>query len=362
MAVSIPGKFRAACAARGIEPDASQLAAARRMQRLYQDLIAFKHARRTRLRKLLVHPPAPRGVYLWGEVGRGKSLLMNFFYEVLPYRRKRRVHFHAFMREVHESLRGLREQPDALVAVAQRIARETRFLCFDEFHVCDIADAMILGRLFDRLFDLGVVFCITSNYAPRGLYPDGLQRSQFLPAIAALERKLDVVEVDSGVDYRLRALEAVDTYHVPAGPEADARLAASFRAMAGGEGHDRPVEVIGREIPVRRCALGIVWFDFAVLCGGARSHNDYLDLARRYHTVLLSGVPRMDASQASEARRFSWLVDVFYDRGVKLVATAQCAPDELYVQGLNAGEFRRTASRLAEMRTRAYLALVHRSD
>jgi len=358
----IPERFRAACRARGIEPDPSQLSAARRMQRLYQELMAFKHARRTPLRKLLVHPAVPRGIYLWGEVGRGKSLLMNFFHEVLPYRRKRRVHFHAFMREVHESLRRLRHEADPLLAVGERIARETRFLCFDEFHVSDIADAMILGRLIEALIGRGVVFCITSNYPPHGLYPDGLQRENFLPAIATLERELDVIEVDSGVDYRLRALERIDTYRIGCGPQGDAHLEASFRDLAGGPGHARPVEVLGRELAVRRRALGVIWFDFAVLCGSPRSQNDYLDLAHRYHTVLVSDVPRMTAAQASEARRFGWMVDVFYDRGVKLLLTAACEAGELYREGVHAGELRRTASRLAEMRTHAYLASPHRTD
>ncbi|GAB4169585.1 MAG: cell division protein ZapE [Rhodocyclaceae bacterium] len=358
----IPERFRDACAARGIEADAAQLAAAHRMQRLYEELMAFKHARRTRLRKLLIHPPVPRGIYLWGEVGRGKSLLMNFFYDLLPYRRKRRVHFHAFMREVHEGLRRLRGEADPLPVLCAGIARETRFLCFDEFHVSDIADAMILARMLDALIGRGVVFCITSNYPPAGLYRDGLQRESFLPAIALIERHLDVIEVDSGIDYRRRAFGALDAWRTGAGREADAALAGSFRELAGGPGHERAVEVLGRSLAVRRRGLGVIWFDFGVLCGPGRSQNDYLEIARRYRAVLVSGVPRMSPAQADEARRFAWLVDVFYDRAVKLVVAAECEPDELYREGLQAGEFRRTASRLAEMRTRAWLALPHRAD
>ena len=195
---------------RRIIPDAAQQAAAERLQRLYDELVAFKHQRRSKLRKLLVNPPLPRGTYLWGGVGRGKSLLMDCFFDTVPYQRKRRVHFHAFMREVHERLRALKNEEDPLLKVADRIARETRLMCFDEFHVSDIADAMILGRLMEALFERGVVFCLTSNYPPDGLYPNGLQRHSFLPTIKLLKEQLDVLEVDGGIDYRLRALEHGD--------------------------------------------------------------------------------------------------------------------------------------------------------
>jgi cell division protein ZapE len=248
------GAFRAAIAKRGITPDEAQLGAARCLQLLFDDLMAFKRARRTKLRKLLVHPPIPRGIFLWGGVGRGKSLLMDFFFEALPYKRKRRVHFHAFMREVHESIRGLKDEPDPLVKVAARIERETRFLCFDEFHVSDIADAMILGRLLEQLFSRGVVLMMTSNYPPDGLYPNGLQRQNFLPTIALLKKQLDVIEVDSGVDYRLRTLDRIETYLVPADAAAEASLAQDFEALAGGGGHDKPITILGRELQVRRRA------------------------------------------------------------------------------------------------------------
>ncbi len=346
--------------ARHIVPDAAQAAAAERLQRLYDELVAFKHARRTKFRKLVVHPPLPRGVYLWGGVGRGKSLLMDCFFDTLPYQRKRRVHFHAFMREVHESLRQFKDEPDPLLKVAERISRQTRLMCFDELHVSDIADAMILGRLLEALFERGVVFCLTSNYPPDGLYPHGLQRHNFLPTIALLKDRLDVIEVDGGIDYRLRALEKVEVYHVPADEAGERRLDAAFRELAGGEGHARPVQVLGRELPVQRRAIGVIWFDFATLCGGPRSQNDYLDIARRYHTVFLSGIPRMSREMANEARRFTWLVDVFYDHRVKLIMTAECEAGELYREGVQAAEFHRTVSRLVEMRSREYLAAAHR--
>jgi len=347
---------------RGIVPDAAQQAAAERLQRLYDELVAFKHKRRSKLRKLVVNPPPPRGVYLWGGVGRGKSLLMDCFFDTVPYQRKRRVHFHAFMREVHERLRAVKAEADPLLKVADRIARETRLMCFDEFHVSDIADAMMLGRLMEALFERGVVFCLTSNYPPDGLYPNGLQRHNFLPAIALLKDRLDVLEVDGGIDYRRRALEKVEVYHVPADADGEAKIAAAFHALSGGEGHHKPVVILGRELPVCRRALGVIWFDFPALCMGPRSQNDYLDIAHRYHTVFLSGVPRMTRDMGNEARRFTWLVDVFYDYKVKLVMTAECEANALYREGPHAAEFHRTVSRLMEMRTRDYLATPHRAE
>ncbi len=347
---------------RGMEADEPQRAAILRLQKFYEELMGFAAARRTRLRKLLVHPPLPRGVYLWGGVGRGKSFLMDCFYETLPYKRKRRVHFHAFMREVHENLKRLKNEEDPLRKVAGRIARETRVMCLDEFHVSDIADAMILYRLFGALFEHGVIFFITSNYPPEGLYPNGLQRTNFLPAIDMLKKELDVIEVDAGVDYRLRALQKMKVYHVPADEGAARKMAQDFAAIAGGEEHRRALEILGRELAVVRQARGVVWFDFATLCGGPRSQNDYLEIANRFHTVFLSGVPAMGVAQASEARRFTWLVDVLYDHRVKLIVTADVEADQLYQQGPNAHEFPRTVSRLIEMRGQEYLALAHRCD
>jgi cell division protein ZapE len=355
----------AVTAARGIMADEAQLAAAARLQKYYDELVAFKAARRTKLRKLLIHPALPRGVYFWGGVGRGKSFLMDCFYDAVPYQRKRRVHFHAFMREVHEALRGLKNEEDPLLKVAERIARQTRLLCFDEFHVSDIADAMILGRLLERMFDLGVMFCMTSNYPPDGLYPHGLQRINFLPTIELLKRRLDVIEVDNGTDYRLRTLERLEVYRFPATQENEQQMAQDFAAIAGKacDACDmRPIKVLGRDLPLRRRAPGVVWFDFATLCGGPRSQNDYLELAQEHHTVFLSGVPKMGAAEASEARRFTWLVDVLYDQRVKLILTAEAEAGDLYREGPNAHEFVRTVSRLIEMRSAEYLAAQHRVE
>jgi len=355
--------FHAALAARGIVADPAQLMAAMRLQQFYDDLVAFKAARRTKLRKLLVHPELPRGVWFWGGVGRGKSFLMDCFFEAVPYQRKRRVHFHAFMREVHERLRALKNPGntgDPLPKVAAQIATETRLMCFDEFHVSDIADAMILGRLMQALFDAGVLFCITSNYPPAGLYPDGLQRERLLPTIALLEEKLDVIEIDAGIDYRLRALEQAEIYHVPADAVGESRMHDTFVRLAGGEGHARPLEVLQRQVPVIRRAPGVLWADFATLCGGPRSQNDYLEIAHAFHTVFLSGIPALGADHAAEARRLTWLVDVLYDHRVKLIATAAVAADRLYPAGRHAAEFQRTVSRLVEMRSHEYLASAHR--
>ncbi|MBI4756319.1 MAG: cell division protein ZapE [Betaproteobacteria bacterium] len=347
---------------RGITADAAQVDAARRLQALYDGLIAFKAARRNRVRKLLVHPPLPRGIYFWGGVGRGKSLLLDCFFAAVPYQRKRRVHFHAFMQEIHEALRHHKSEADPLLRVAEGIAVQTRLLCFDEFHVSDIADAMILGRLLEALFERGVVFCMTSNYPPDGLYPNGLQRANFLPTIELLKHRLEVVEIDGGTDYRLRALERADVYHVPADATVERNMARTFAEIAGGGGHERDIEILGRTLPVRRRAPGVIWFDFSVLCGGPRSQNDYLEIARRFHTVFLSGVPAMTPEMAGEARRFTWLADVFYDHRVKLVIAADLAAENLYRQGTQAHEFARTVSRLVEMRTHDYLASVHRTS
>ncbi len=352
--------FEAALKARGSVADSDQRAAAERLQKFYDELLALKASRRSALRKLLLRPQLPRGVWFWGGVGRGKSFLMDCFFEAVPYTRKRRVHFHAFMREVHQRLREVKQEADPLAKVAEQVARETRLLCFDEFHVSDIADAMILGRLMQALLDAGVIFCITSNYAPDDLYPNGLQRHRFLPTIALLNKRLDVIKIDAGIDYRLRTLEQAETFLVPAGADADRKIVHTFTQLAGGEGHTRPIKLLDREVQPLRRSPGVIWFDFATLCAGFRSQNDYLELAQRFHTVFLSNVPRMGSDQASEARRFTWLVDVLYDHRVKLIVSAACPAEELYTAGTQAGEFQRTVSRLIEMRSHDYLASGHR--
>lgn len=354
--------YEALLAARGFMADLAQRTAAERLQRLYYELLSFKVARSRALRRIFSPPAPPRGLYFWGGVGRGKSFLMDCFYAAVPYRRKRRIHFHAFMHDVHRQLNELKGESDPLLKVAERIASEVRLICFDEFHVSDIADAMILGRLLEALFARGVIFVMTSNYPPDNLYPSGLQRENFLPTIALIKSHVDVLQIDAGVDYRLRTLEQVEIFHYPADAAAELKMAEYFAAIAGGAGAEGgSVEVLGREIPTIRRGNGVIWFDFKTLCGGPRSQNDYLELARGHHTVLLSGIPKMSARMASEARRFTWLVDIFYDHKVKLIATADCDPDHLYTEGTQASEFFRTASRLTEMRSREYLAQPHLS-
>src|SRR5512145_910018 len=347
--------FDAHLAARGYRADASQLAALRRLQRLDEDWRAYKAQRSNALKKLLARPPVPRGVYLWGGVGRGKSFLMDALFAAVPILRKTRLHFHEFMRGVHRELDEVKGTADPLDEVARRIAARHRLICFDEFHVSDIADAMILHRLLARLFELNIGFVMTSNYPPHGLYPDGLHRDRLLPAIELLEERLDVLQIDAGIDYRQLAMSRIDAYLTPWGPEAEERLKAAFENIAEVEDDDPRLTIEARQICARRRAGGVVWFDFAVLCGGPRSHADYLEIAAQFHTVLLSNIPQMSAGQASEARRFTWLVDVLYDHRVKLLASAEVKPDQLYTSGALAGEFARTASRLVEMQSRDYL-------
>jgi cell division protein ZapE len=285
---------------------------------------------------------------------------MDAFFATVAIRRKTRVHFHAFMRDVHEQLARLKDEADPLATVAAHVARKWRLICFDEFHVADIADAMILGRLLRALFEHGVVFVLTSNYPPEGLYPGGLQRENFVPTIALLREWLDVVEVEDGVDYRLRALEQASVYHTPADAAADAALARTFDAVASGANEDPRFVIEGRTLTARRRAGSAVWFDFAALCEGPQ--RDYLELARRFAVMIVSGVPRMDAARADAARRFTWLVDILYDHRVKLVASAEAPAEALYVEGRNAQEFPRTVSRLIEMRSHEYMALAHASE
>ncbi|HEY4541537.1 MAG TPA: cell division protein ZapE, partial [Noviherbaspirillum sp.] len=249
----------------------------------------------------------------------------------------------------------LKGMADPLDEVARRIARKHRLICFDEFHVSDIADAMILYNLLKALFDNGVSFVMTSNYEPGALYPDGLHRDRILPAIALLKERMDVLNVDAGNDYRKRALEQVEAYHTPLGAEADRALRKAFAKLAETTEEDPRVHIEAREIRALRRAGGAIWFDFATLCGGPRSQNDYLEIASRFHTVILSDVPRMSASMSSEARRFTWLIDVFYDHKIKLLMSAEVAPDELYTEGVLSNEFHRTVSRIIEMQSSEYM-------
>jgi cell division protein ZapE len=356
------------------ETDSDQLRVLGELERLFGELEQYRQYRAGRINRLVTNLGAgrkpPRGMYIWGGVGRGKSLMMDAFYKVSRHRRKRRVHFHEFMREIHARMRQLPGVEDPLDAIATAIARELRLLCFDEFHVSDIADAMILGRLLELMVAKGVVLVMTSNYAPDGLYPNGLQRARFLPAVEILKRDLDVVWLGGGTDHRRRILESYRVWYSPPGDEADQQLALFFEAVTKAAAQrDGSVEVGGRALPFRQRAKGVIWFDFEALCEQPRSQLDYLEIAGSYHTVLVSGVPRLAPSRTDVIRRLTWLVDVFYDQRVRLVMSAEVSPEELVAPAAEPagpgaairGEFARTASRLREMQSKDYFARKHAS-
>ena len=356
------------------QADSEQLRVLGELERLFGELEDYRQYRAGMLNRLVTNFGAgrrpPRGIYIWGGVGRGKSLLMDAFFKVSRHRRKRRVHFHEFMREIHARMRSLTGTEDPLDEISTQIARELRLLCFDEFHVSDIADAMILARLLELLVQKGVVFVMTSNYAPEGLYPNGLQRARFLPAIAILNRDLDVIALDGRLDHRRRILEGFRVWYTPPGEEADRMLGQFFEAVTkAAVERDGAIEIGGRPLAFRQRAKGVVWVEFATLCVEPRSQLDYLEIASGYHTVLVSGVPRLDAEQTDVIRRLTWLVDVLYDRRVRLVMSAEAAPEDLVVPTAEAtgpgrmvrGEFARTASRLLEMQSKDYFARKHAS-
>ena len=338
------------------EPDPEQRQTVERLQVLHDELMAFKRYRQTLLARTFGSRLPPRGLYLHGAVGRGKSVMMDGFFSTLPYRRKRRVHFHEFMAGVHERMRHIHYEEDPLKRVAAEIAVQTRVLCFDEFHVCDIADAMILQRLFEHIINWGVVLVITSNYAPDELYLNGLQRDRFLPAIELLKERLDVMDVQGDLDHRLRVLDHLDTYFHPLGASSAAAMQDVFRSFSPNPEQVADIELMGRHVPVLGVGPGVAWFDFDILCGSARSQRDYLELAERYYVLLLSNVPLLTPRQADAARRLTWLVDILYDRRVKLLVSAAVLPEALYPEGMNSSEFHRTVSRLLEMQSASYQA------
>ena len=300
------------------------------------------------------------GLYLWGDVGRGKTFLMDLFFETLPLEKKTRIHFHRMMADVHGRLKALGDIEDPLDKVAADIARQTQVLCFDEFFVSDIADAMILGRLLNGLFQRGVTLVATSNSPPSGLYPNGLQRERFAPAIDMLEAHTRVLHLDGDTDYRLRLLQQAGTYLTPVTADALAKLSHYFLEIASGDVIEgRSLDVLGREIPTERCAKSVVWFDFHDICDGPRSQQDYIEISRCYPTVIVSGIPVLSAEKENQARRFVALVDEFYDRKVKLVLSADAEIESLYAGQKLTFEFQRTTSRLIEMQSTAYLHAPH---
>lgn len=344
--------------------DAAQEQAVKHLQRLYDDYLHLQQQRNGfafKLKQLWQKKREPlQGLYFWGGVGRGKTYLMDVFFHCLPTQRKRRMHFHRFMHYVHDELKTLQQQENPLNIVAQRIAADTDIICFDEFFVSDITDAMILGGLFEKLFAEGVSLVATSNIIPDGLYRNGLQRERFLPAIKLLNQYTDVVNVDSGTDYRMRALDQAEIYHFPLDAQAEQNLQMAFNHLAtDAVQHDCDVEIEHRKMHCRSEGQGCVWFDFAVLCDSPRSQADYIEISRLYHSVLLSHVPQMKADKEDAARRFIAMVDEFYERHVKLFISAAVPLEQLYAGERLTFEFERTLSRLQEMQSTEYLQRAH---
>jgi len=358
--MSVRSAYEAELQLRGYASDPAQLLAVEALERCATEWAGYKEKRSNSFKKLINRPAIPRGVYMHGGVGRGKSFLMDCFYNAVPIKRKTRLHFHEFMREVHRELRDLQGTVNPLDELGRRMSLRYKLICFDEFHVAEITDAMILYRLLAALFNNGVGFVTTSNFAPDELYPNGMHRDRILPAIELLKANLEVLSVDNGTDYRSITLEQLKLYHMPLGEAADAAMTDAFERLAEARDEDPVLHIESRQIRARRKAGGVVWFDFKTLCGGPRSQNDYLEMASQFHTVLLSDVPHMPVRMASEARRFTWLVDVLYDRRVKLIMSAEVPPEALYTEGPLAHEFPRTISRLNEMQSTQYLALERR--
>ncbi len=343
----------------GYQLDDPQLQAVAELDRLYQDLIRNDKNQRS-VFQMFRRDELARGVYLWGGVGRGKSFLMDVFFDSIPIERKTRTHFHRFMQDIHHRLRDLQGSLNPLRRVGAELGAEHKLLCLDEYQITDIGDAMLMRYLLEALFSQGVTLVTTSNVQPDMLYEHGLQRAQFLPAVDLLKKHMTILNLDGGIDYRLAMLERAGVFHVPDDTAADAAMLSTFENVSGEEGsRAQEIEIEGRMIEYARLAQGVVWFDFRSICAGPRGQADYIELARRFHTVLVSHVPCFSRDNANERRRFTWLVDEFYDRRVKLVLSAQADVPELFAEGDGSVEADRTASRLIEMRTRSYLGKAH---
>ncbi|MDH1212465.1 cell division protein ZapE [Pseudomonas chengduensis] len=345
--------------------DAAQENAVRHLQRLYDDLIARDQGKSGLMGKLFgKKPQGPvKGLYFWGGVGRGKTYLVDTFFDALPFEQKMRTHFHRFMKRVHEEMKTLKGEKNPLTVIGKRFADEARVICFDEFFVSDITDAMILATLMEELFKNGVSLVATSNIVPDGLYKDGLQRARFLPAIALLKEHTDIVNVDSGVDYRLRALEQAELFHFPLGQAAEDSLRKSFQSLLPDCTHmveNEALMIENRAIHAVRVCEDVAWFEFRELCDGPRSQNDYIELGKIFHAVILANVEQMSVAKDDMARRFINLVDEFYDRNVKLIISAEVELKDLYTGGRLSFEFQRTLSRLLEMQSHEFLSRPHR--
>lgn len=348
------------------QPDAAQQFAVENLQRLWDELVDQPETKVGFFEKIGLSSAKPKtpikGLYFWGGVGRGKTYLVDTFYELLPFEQKLRMHFHRFMQRVHAERKELRDQADPLEIIGKKLAKETRVLCFDEFVVNDVADAVILVRLIRVLFDEGVTLVATSNVEPKNLYLGGLQRDLFIPAIEMIYQYTDVINIDSGIDYRLQFLDKAETYFSPVDQAAKDGMKYNFEHLAPEVGTENgKISVEGRELDYIRRADGVIWFEFDELCDGPRSQNDYIELARCFHSVLLANVPIMDRLKEDQARRFINLVDVLYDHSVKLIISADGLVNQLYAGKRVAFEFQRTVSRLQEMQSHDYLALSHKT-
>jgi cell division protein ZapE len=352
-------RYRALVAKGELKPDTAQEKAAARLQTLANGLRKYRPGR-----SFFFGPRVPpRGLYLWGDVGRGKSMLMDLFFELAPTEPKRRVHFNAFMVETNARIHEERERgksADPIAPVAKAIAAEATLLCFDEFQVSDVADAMILGRLFEQFFALGMVIVATSNTPPDRLYEGGLNRQLFQPFIALIENRLDILELNGPLDYRLHRMSGLDIYITPLGPDADAKMDAAWQRLTDTAlGDPQSLAVLGRKLAIPHAARGVARFSFGDLCCQPMAAPDYLAIAQHFHTLLIDGIPQMNAEMCNEARRFIVLIDTLYDQGAKLICSAAVAPDQLYSSGDGADAFRRTASRLIEMQSEDYLRRGH---
>jgi len=352
-------RYRTAVSKGELKDDDAQRRAAKRLQALAKALAKYRPGRRL----FFTAKPAPRGLYIWGDVGRGKSMLMDLFFEEAPIASKRRIHFNAFMTDVHAQIHRERQREDSsdpIPPVAEAIAKQARLLCFDEFQVDDVADAMILGRLFEQLFDQGVFVVATSNTPPGRLYEEGLNRQLFLPFIEMIEQRLEIVELNGPLDFRLQRTSGLNVYLQPLGPQSDAAMDAAWRSLTdGARGAPRTLTVLGRVLSVPQAAKGIARFDFVDLCVSSLGAADYLAIAHTFHTVLIDHIPRLGLEQRNEARRFVVLIDTLYDESVKLVCSAAAPPEQLYPGGDGTEAFRRTVSRLNEMQSAGYLKRAH---
>ncbi|MFH4416115.1 MAG: cell division protein ZapE [Neisseriaceae bacterium] len=354
--------YRWASQQQGFTQDPAQKNAVAVLDNLWEELVRNQQAKGLLLSKVFLRKrlDPPRGVYLWGGVGRGKSLLLDVFYFSLPFPQKMRVHFHAFMAQVHQRMSELKESKDSLIAVAEEIAQQVRVLCLDEFHVSDIADAMILGRLLKNLLEKRIVIVTTSNYQPSELYYQGQNRISFLPTIDLLYQYLEVLQVDNQVDYRFRNLDNARVFLHPLTPENENSLLFLFNKLIQNESiQEGNIEILGRQIAVKARTESCIWFDFENLCGSLRSQQDYLQIAEQYSHIFISGVKRLDSEQKDVARRLTWLIDIFYDHHVKLALTSEVKIEDIYTEGDFAEEFLRTVSRMIEMQSQEYLKLPH---